>query len=49
MLETLNVGYASAMGFSDDRRYLIRISNDKAYKFELFQLEWLFEETPVES
>ena len=49
VLETLNVGYASAMGFSDDRRYLVRLSNDSTNKFELFQLEWLFEETPVES
>ena len=49
VLETLNVGNACAMGFSDDRRYLIRICYDQTCKFELFQLEWLFEETPVES
>lgn len=48
VLETLNVGCASAMGFSEDRRYLVRACSDQVSKYELFLLEWLFEETPVE-
>lgn len=48
VLETLNVGNACAMGFTADRCYLVRACNDKDARLELFQLEWLFEETPVE-
>lgn len=48
VLETLNVGNSSAMGFSSDRRYLVRELSGKTSGYELFLLEWLFEETPVE-
>lgn len=48
ILEKLDVGYLSPMGFSTDLRYLVRVCKNNLSKYELFLLEWLFEPDPEE-